>query len=88
LRKTDLIRLLTSGGVTKRDIAARVRRNCLSFEPSARDRADLQSSGADSAIFNAIAECALPAGTLRIARRAARAVAGSEVTIEARVLRA
>jgi hypothetical protein len=88
LRKTDLIRLLTSGGVTKRDIAARVRRNCLSFEPSARDRADLQSSGADSAIFNAIAECALPAGTLRIAApRGVRAVAGSEVTIEARVLR-
>ena len=88
LRKTDLIRLLTSGSLTKRNIAARVRRNCLSFEPSARDRADLEASGADSAIFNAIAQCALPEGTLRIAApRTVQAVAGSEATVEARVLR-
>ena len=88
LRKTDLVRLLTSGSMTKRDIAARVRRNCLTFQPSARDRADLQASGADSAILNAIAACALPAGTLRIAvPRTLQAVAGSEVTFTARVLR-
>jgi hypothetical protein len=88
LRKTDLVRLLTSGSTTKRDIAAQVRRNCLTFQPSARDRADLQASGADSAIFNAIAACALPAGTLRIALpRNVLAVAGSEATLEARVLR-
>lgn len=88
LRKTDLVRLLTSGTMSKREIAARVRRNCLTFEPSDRDRADLQASGADSAIFNAIVQCALPEGTLRIAApRNVQAVAGSVVTLEARVLR-
>ena len=88
LRKTDLIRLLTSGSATKQSIAARVRRNCLTFDPSDRDRADLRASGADSAILNAVAACALPAGTLRIAvPRNLQAVAGSEVTLEARVLR-
>ncbi len=88
LRKTDLVRLLTSGSMSKRDIAARVRRNCLTFDPSDRDRADLRASGADSAVMNAIAACALPAGTLRIAvPRNLQAVAGTEVTFTARVLR-
>ena len=88
LRKTDLIRLLTSGSASKRDIAAWVRRNCLSFTPSPRDRADLLASGADSAILSAVAQCVRPTGTLRVVAPAKlRAVTGSEVTLEARVLR-
>ncbi len=88
LRKTDLIRLLTSGSLSKRDIASQVRRNCLSFTPSPRDRADLVASGADSAIISAVAQCGRPSGTLRVLAPAKlRAVTGSEVTVEARVLR-
>ncbi len=88
LRKTDLIRLLTSGSLSKRDIAAQVRRNCLTFAPSPRDRADLIASGADSVVLNAVSACARPTGTLRVVAPArVRAVTGSEVTIAARLVR-
>ncbi len=88
LRKTDLIRLLTSGSLSKRDIAAQVRRNCLSFTPSPRDRTDLVASGADSGVLSAVSQCARPTGTLRVLAPAQlRAVTGSEVTVEARLLR-
>jgi len=88
LRKTDLIRLLTSGGLSKPAIAARVRRNCISFVPSSRDRADLIAAGADTAIFAAVEACARPVAALRVVAPARiRAVTGSEVAFEARVLR-
>src|SRR5207245_571082 len=41
----------------KRDVAALVRRNCVTFRPTARDRADLRLAGADDAVFAAIDEC-------------------------------
>ena len=95
LRKTDLIRLLTSGRPTG-NVALMVRRQCLSFAPSSRDRADLIAAGADTEVLAAIASCAgrsasvvpHPAAALRvIVPPRLSAAAGSEVTIEARLLR-
>ena len=88
LRKTDLIRLLTSNTISKRDVAAQVRRACINFVPSARDRADLIAAGADTAVFAAVEGCVRPVAPLRLVAPArVRAVTGSEVTIEARALR-
>ncbi len=88
LRKTDLIRLLTSSTLSKNDVAAQVRRACISFVPSARDRADLIAAGADTAVFAAMEACRRPSPALRLVAPArVFAVTGSEVTIEARVLR-
>src|SRR5713226_3472624 len=58
LRKTDLVRLLTAGGMKTPDIAALVRRNCLAFQPTARDRTDLQAAGADAIVLGAVDQCA------------------------------
>ena len=49
--------MLGSRKLAKRDVAALVRRNCVTFRPTARDRADLRLAGADDAVFAAIDEC-------------------------------
>jgi len=67
LRKAELVRLLATKALSKPDIAARVRRNCVTFHPSLRDRADLRAAGADDAVLAAIDEC------LRAAAPVARA---------------
>ncbi len=58
LRKTDLIRLLASGTLSKGEIADLVGRNCLTFTPTARDRQNLVALGADSIILRRIDGCA------------------------------
>jgi len=57
LRKTDLIRLLSGGALSHREIADLIGRNCVSFTPTARDRTDLGALGADSLILSRIATC-------------------------------
>jgi hypothetical protein len=57
LRKTDLIRLLSSGAMTATQIAALVERNCVSFTPTTRDRRDLTALGADSTVMASIDAC-------------------------------
>jgi hypothetical protein len=78
------------------NIALQVRRRCLAFTPTPRDRSDLIAAGADSELLAAIATCAgraaslgpRPAAALRvIAPARVSAAAGAEVTIAARVLR-
>ena len=58
LRKSDLIRLLSGGALSHGEIADLIRRNCLSFTPTARDRTDLAALGADSLIMERMAGCA------------------------------
>ena len=75
LRKTDLIRLLSGGALSHREIADLIGRNCVSFTPTARDRMDLAALGADSVILTRIATCrrsqaAGPAATSRPAAAA------------------
>ena len=57
LRKTDLIRLLTANTQTPAQILAAVKRNCVSFTPTARDRQDLAELGGDTTLLKAIDQC-------------------------------
>ena len=56
-RKVELVRLLGSRAMATPEIATLVRRNCVAFRPSERDRADLRAAGADDAVFAAIDQC-------------------------------
>jgi hypothetical protein len=57
LRKTDLIRLLTANTQTTAQIVAAVKRNCVSFTPTARDRQDLADLGGDTTLLKVIDQC-------------------------------
>jgi hypothetical protein len=57
LRKTDVIRLLASPLIEKDEVAALIRRNCLSFAPTERDWDDFRRLGADPGILASIATC-------------------------------
>src|SRR5439155_169212 len=73
LRKTDLVRLLTVGTIGSAELAALVQRNCLGFAPTERDRADLVSLGADTALLRALEACArrtAPAAPVPVQRAA------------------
>ena len=58
LSKSDLVRYLSSTTYSKTEIAGIVRRSCLAFTPTARDRDDLRALGATSEVMNAIDSCA------------------------------
>ena len=68
LRKSDLVRLLTSTTYSKGEVAAIVRRSCLAFVPSTRDRDDLRALGADAVVFREIDRC-VAAGNNPVAAR-------------------
>ncbi|HEY6156110.1 MAG TPA: hypothetical protein VIV88_01595, partial [Gemmatimonadales bacterium] len=57
LRKAELVRLLATKTRSRADVVALVRRNCVTFRPSERDRADLRAAGADDALLAAIDQC-------------------------------
>ena len=63
LRKSDLVRLLSGSVMSQQEIAQLVRRNCLTFAPTDRDRADFRRLGAEPPVIAAVDGCA---------RRAAR----------------
>ena len=58
LRKTDLVRLLSGAGMSAVDLSQLVRRNCVTFQPTERDRNDLRMLGADASLLAAVDECA------------------------------
>ena len=57
LRKTDLVRLLSSVLIAKGEIADLIRRNCLAFHPTERDWADLRDLGADAGVLSSVGGC-------------------------------
>src|SRR5436190_8851597 len=57
LRKVELVRLLGSRAISTTQVVTLVRRNCVAFRPSERDRADLRAAGADDAVLAAIDQC-------------------------------
>src|SRR6202795_5296700 len=57
LRKTDVVRLLSSPVIGKGEIADLIRRNCLTFHPTERDWADFRSLGADAGILGRVGAC-------------------------------
>lgn len=67
LRKSDLVRLLSGAELSSGELAQLVRRNCLTFEPTARDRNDLRLMGADAAMLAAVDDCARRASARRSA---------------------
>src|SRR5258706_9647047 len=56
LRKSDLVRLLSAAEMSAGELAQLVRRNCLTFDPTSRDRNDLQLMGADGTLLAAVGE--------------------------------
>lgn len=57
LRKSDIVRLLSGSTYTVVEVAAIIRANCLSFEPTERDYADFRDLGADASVVSAIQGC-------------------------------
>jgi len=58
LRKSDLVRLLSGAMLSPVELAQLVRRNCLAFEPTERDRNDFRLLGADPSLLAAVDDCA------------------------------
>ena len=58
LRKSDLVRLLSASAMSSVELAQFVGRNCLTFEPTERDRTDFRRLGADRALLDAVDRCA------------------------------
>jgi hypothetical protein len=65
LKKSDLIRLLSTATLAPAEIADLVQRRCVSFTPSARDKADLRALGADGGLMRRLDECARKLAPLR-----------------------
>jgi hypothetical protein len=80
LKKSDLIRLLATPTIAPAEVAEMVRRNCLTFTPSPRDKADLRALGADATLLRRIEECGRRASTLRAVVRAQDAMISGRVT--------
>src|SRR5438046_6816990 len=57
LRKAELVRMLARRALSKPQIATLVRRNCVTFQPTAHDRVELRAAGADDAVLAAIDQC-------------------------------
>src|SRR6266480_799023 len=57
LRKAELVRMLARRALSKPQIATLVRRTCVTFQPTAHDRAELRAAGADDAVLAAIDQC-------------------------------
>lgn len=88
LKKSDLIRLLSSRALAPAEIAELVQRRCVSFTPSARDKADLRALGADDAVMRRLDECARKIaplrGTARLREGVVTAGGRAAVTVELR----
>lgn len=84
LRKSDLVRLLSGSVMTQTEIAQLVTKNCLTFTPTDRDRADLQRLGAEAPVLTAVDGCAR-----RASRRvtAARPPAAAPPPVQAQPVR-
>jgi TonB family protein len=57
LLKVDLVRMMTASGYDRQEVLEIVRANCVAFEPSARDRGDLQRLPNGVAVVAAIDRC-------------------------------
>ena len=68
LRKSDLVRLLSGSVMSQEEMAQLVRRNCLSFTPTERDRADFQRLGAEAPVLAAVNACARRASRPAVTR--------------------
>ena len=65
LRKSDLVRLLSGSVMAPVELAQLVRRNCLTFDPTDRDRNDFRLLGADAGLLAAVDDCVRRAAAAR-----------------------
>lgn len=72
LRKSDLVRLLSGAVLSQGELAQLVSRNCLTFDPTDRDRSDLRRLGAERAVLAAVEACRRRAAARRGAGPAAQ----------------
>ena len=89
LLKSDLIRLLTTGALSSSEIASLINRNCLAFEPTARDRDQFRSLGANDEVMSTIEACSGRERVVQVAPSRSRvtARAGGVATVVVRVTR-
>ena len=89
LKKSDLIRLLSSSTIAATEVAELVRSHCLTFTPSARDKSDLRALGATDAVMRRIDECARKSSALTAKARARDALitAGGRTVVTVQVRR-
>lgn len=80
LRKSDLVRLLSGAMMSSTELAQLVSRNCLTFDPTERDKNDLRLLGADSAMLTAVNACVRRAAAKRVATPVRHAQAPARVT--------
>ena len=78
LRKSDLVRLLSGAVLSQGELAQLVTRNCLTFDPTDRDRGDLRRLGAERAVLAAVEACARRGAA---ARRGAGAAGPAQPTV-------
>lgn len=71
LRKTDLVWLLSGSALSQGELAQLVSRNCLTFDPTNRDRTDFRRLGAEPAVLAALDNCARRTAAARRAAAAA-----------------
>jgi len=69
LRKSDLVRLLSGSVMAPAELRQLVRRNCLTFDPTDRDRHDFRLLGADAALLAAVDDCARRSATRPVPRQ-------------------
>lgn len=81
LRKSDLVRLLSGAMMSSTELAQLVSRNCLTFDPTERDKNDLRLLGADSAMLTAVNACVRRAAAKRAATPVRPAQASTRVTV-------
>jgi hypothetical protein len=70
LRKSDLVRLLSGSSLSQPELTQLVSRNCLTFDPTDRDRTDFRRLGAERELLAALEACARRSATRRAAPRA------------------
>lgn len=69
LRKSDVVRLLSGAVMSPVELTQLVQRNCLTFEPTDRDRNDFRLLGADASLLAAVDACARRKASRQVARR-------------------
>ena len=78
LRKSDLVRLLSGAVMSPVELAEMVRRTCLTFEPTDRDRNDFRLLGADASLLAAVDACGRRKAPRRTAVKPVRTTSRSQ----------
>ncbi len=78
LRKSDLVRLLSGSVMAPAELRQLVRRNCLTFDPTDRDRHDFRLLGADAALLAAVDDCLPPPSSIASATRSGFLAGGGQ----------